>query len=105
MNSVQLDLQACATATALTEIGVSDGLCDCFVKAGVRRILLLRGEDEGRRCGSPERDIDSASAQPGRMGPGVTVRASGTLASTDFVVGRRTAAVSVLVAKSGFVHE
>ncbi|WP_327739559.1 hypothetical protein OG749_42695 [Streptomyces nojiriensis] len=52
------------------------------------------------RCGSTERDIFSASTQPGRISSGVTVRASSTLASTDFVVGRSTAADSVRVATS-----
>ena len=38
-----------------------------------------------RRCGSAEADMASAFAQPGRIGSGVTVRASSTLASTDLV--------------------
>ena len=60
-----------------------------------------RASMSSSRCqGSAERDIASASAQPGRIGSGVTVRASSTLASTDLVVGRSTAAVTVLVATS-----
>ena len=38
--------------------------------------------------------------QPGRIGSGVTVRASSTLASTDLADGRSTAAVTVRVATS-----
>jgi hypothetical protein len=53
-----------------------------------------------RRCGSTDRDIRSASTHPGRIGSGVTVRASSTEASTDLVVGRRIAAVTVRVATS-----
>ncbi|MFE2109206.1 hypothetical protein ACFXAF_25545 [Kitasatospora sp. NPDC059463] len=53
-----------------------------------------------RRCGSTERDIRRASAQPGRINSGVTARASSTLASTDVVVGRSTPSDSVLVATS-----
>ena len=45
-------------------------------------------------------DIRSASAQPGRIGSGVTLRASSSAASTAFVVGRSTAAVIVRVAMS-----
>ena len=41
-----------------------------------------------------------AFTHPGRMVSGVTVRASSSEASTDFVVGRSTAAVTVLVATS-----
>jgi hypothetical protein len=41
-----------------------------------------------------------ASAQPGLIGSGVTVRASSSEASTDLVVGRSTAAVIVRVARS-----
>ncbi|GGN99118.1 hypothetical protein GCM10010112_92620 [Actinoplanes lobatus] len=52
------------------------------------------------RCGSTDRDIRNASGQPGRIGSGVTVRASSSEASTDLVVGRSTAAVTVLVATS-----
>ena len=53
-----------------------------------------------RRCGSTDRDIARACAQPGRIGSGVRVRASRMLASTDFVVGRSTAAGTVRVATS-----
>ena len=53
-----------------------------------------------RRNGNAERDNAKAWAQPGRIGSGVTVRASNTLASTDLVVGRSTAAVRLLVATS-----
>ena len=53
-----------------------------------------------RRNGRADSDIRMACGQPGRIGSGVTVRASSTLASTDFVVGRSTAAVTVLVATS-----
>ena len=53
-----------------------------------------------RRNGSADSDIRMACGQPGRIGSGVTVRASSTLASTDFVVGRSTAAVTVRVATS-----
>ena len=53
-----------------------------------------------RRNGRADADIRMACGQPGRIGSGVTVRASSTLASTDFVVGRSTAAVTVLVATS-----
>ena len=53
-----------------------------------------------RRNGRADADIFMASGQPGRTGSGVTVRASSTLASTDLVVGRSTAAVTVLVATS-----
>jgi hypothetical protein len=53
-----------------------------------------------RRCGNTECDIASACGQPGRIGSGVTVRASSNDASTDFVVGRSTAAVTVRVARS-----
>ncbi len=53
-----------------------------------------------RRNGRADADIRIASGQPGRIGSGVTVLASSTLASTDFVVGRSTAAVTVLVATS-----
>ncbi len=53
-----------------------------------------------RRNGRADSDIRMASGQPGRIGSGVTVRASSTLASTDLVVGRSTAAVTVLVATS-----
>ena len=49
---------------------------------------------------APSADIPSASAQPGRIGSGVTARASSTLASTALVDGRSTAAVMVLVATS-----
>ena len=63
----------------------------CSIRASISSSL---------RQGSAERDIASASAQPGRIGSGVTVRASSTLASTDLVVGRSTAAVTVLVATS-----
>ena len=42
----------------------------------------------------------SASGQLGRIGSGVRVRASSTDASTDLVVGRSTAAVTVRVATS-----
>ena len=42
----------------------------------------------------------SAFAQPGRIGSGVTVRASSTLASADLAVGCSTAAVTVRVATS-----
>jgi hypothetical protein len=60
-----------------------------------------RASMSSSRCqGSADRDIASASAQPGRIGSGVTVRASSTLASTDLVAGRSTAAVTVLVATS-----
>ena len=44
--------------------------------------------------------IFSASGQPGRTGSGVRARASSTLASTNFVVGRSTAAGTTLVATS-----
>ena len=40
-----------------------------------------------RWWGSTERAMASASAQPGRIGSGVTVRASSSEASTDLVVG------------------
>ncbi len=53
-----------------------------------------------RRNGSADSAIAMACGQPGRIGSGVTVRASSTLASTDFVAGRSTAAVTVLVATS-----
>jgi hypothetical protein len=53
-----------------------------------------------RSNGSADRDIASACDQPGRIGSGVTVWASNTLASTDLVVGGNTAAVTVLVATS-----
>lgn len=53
-----------------------------------------------RRCGGADSDIASAFAQPGRIGSGVTVRASSTLASTDFADGCSTATVTVLVATS-----
>ncbi len=53
-----------------------------------------------RRNGRADSDIRMACGQPGLIGSGVTVRASSTLASTDFVVGRSTAAVTVLVATS-----
>ena len=53
-----------------------------------------------RRQGSTEQAMLSASAQPGRIGSGVTVRASSKAASTDLVVGRSTAAVTVRVARS-----
>ena len=39
-----------------------------------------------RRNGKADADIFMASGQPGRIGSGVTVRASSTLASTDLVV-------------------
>ncbi len=53
-----------------------------------------------RRNGRADADIFIASGQPGRIASGVTVRASSTLASTDLVVGRSTAAVTVRVATS-----
>ena len=53
-----------------------------------------------RRCGSTERDIRRASAHPGRIGSGVSARASSTAASTALVVGRSTAAGIVRVARS-----
>ena len=53
-----------------------------------------------RRNGRADSDIRIACGQPGRIGSGVTVRASSTLASTDLVSGRSTAAVTVLVATS-----
>lgn len=49
------------------------------------------------RNDSADRDMARVCDQPGRTGSGVTVRASSTLASTDLVVGRSTAAVTVLV--------
>ena len=52
------------------------------------------------RCGSTERDIRSASAQPGRIGSGVSARASSSAASTALVDGRSTAAGIVRVAMS-----
>jgi hypothetical protein len=55
---------------------------------------------DSRANGSTDRDIASACVHPGRIGSGVSVRASNTLASTDFVVGRSTAAVTVRVATS-----
>ncbi|MFE7973770.1 hypothetical protein [Streptomyces shenzhenensis] len=51
-------------------------------------------------CGSTDRDIRKASAQPGRIGSGVIARASNSAASTAFVDGRSTAAASVRVAMS-----
>ncbi|MCQ4084083.1 hypothetical protein NGB36_26790 [Streptomyces sp. RB6PN25] len=48
--------------------------------------------------GSTDRDIRRASAHPGRIVSGVTLRASRTEASAAFVVGRSTAAVIDLVA-------
>ena len=51
-----------------------------------------------RRCGSTDRDMRSASAQPGRIGSGVSARASSSAASTAFVDGRSTAAGIVRVA-------
>ena len=53
-----------------------------------------------RRCGSADADMARAFAQPGRIGSGVTVRASSTLASAAFAVGCSTAAVTVRVATS-----
>ena len=53
-----------------------------------------------RRNGRADSGIRMACGQPGRIGSGVTVRASSTLASTDFAAGRSTAAVTVLVATS-----
>ncbi len=53
-----------------------------------------------RRWGSTDRDIRSASAQPGRIGSGVRVRASSSAASTDLVVGRSTTAGIERVARS-----
>ena len=53
-----------------------------------------------RRCGSTERDIRRASDQPGRIGSGVSARASSTAASTALVVGRSTAAGMLRVARS-----
>ncbi len=53
-----------------------------------------------RRCGSTDRDMRSASAQPGRIGSGVSARASSSAASTALVDGRSTAAGMVLVATS-----
>jgi hypothetical protein len=51
-------------------------------------------------CGSTERVSRSASAQPGRIGSGVSDRASSNDASTALVVGRSTAAAMVRVAWS-----
>jgi hypothetical protein len=51
-------------------------------------------------CGSTERVMARACDQPGRIGSGMTVRASSRLASTDLVVGRSTTAVTVRVATS-----
>lgn len=48
LNVPEFHLQARATATALTEIGVRDGLRDRLVQVGVRRTLLLCRQDEGR---------------------------------------------------------
>jgi hypothetical protein len=48
-----------------------------------------------RVWGRTERAMPSASAQPGCIGSGVTVRASSNEASTDFVVGRNTAVRSL----------
>jgi len=53
-----------------------------------------------RRNGSADSAIAMACGQPGRIGSGVTVRASSTLASGALVVGRSTAAVTVRVATS-----
>ena len=52
-------------------------------------------------CGSTDADIASASAQPGRIGSGTSIRASSSAASTAFVpTGRSTAAPIVRVATS-----
>lgn len=52
------------------------------------------------RNGSTERDMRSASAQPGRIGSGVRQRARSSDASTDLVVGRSAAAGMLRVATS-----
>ena len=57
--------------------------------------LLVR-----HRCGSTDRDIRSASDQPGRIGTGVSALANSRDASTAFVVGRSTAAGTERVALS-----
>jgi hypothetical protein len=53
-----------------------------------------------RRWGSTDRDMRSASAQPGRIGSGVRHRARSKAASAPFADGRSTAAGIVLVAQS-----
>ncbi|WP_317985959.1 hypothetical protein [Streptomyces sp. 5-10] len=56
--------------------------------------------DSSLRCGKTDRDIFSASTQPGLIGSGVRARASSSEASTDLVVGRTTTAAMVRVATS-----
>lgn len=54
-----------------------------------------------RACGIGDADIHKASAQPGRIGSGTSVRASNSAASTALVpAGRSTAAQMVRVATS-----
>ncbi len=59
-----------------------------------------RSMSVSRRCGSTDRDMRSASAQPGRIGSGVIARASSSAASAALADVRSTAAGMVRVAMS-----
>ncbi|MEV5138913.1 hypothetical protein AB0K71_29015 [Streptomyces syringium] len=62
LNVSEFHLQARATATGLTEIGIRDGLRDCLVQVGVRRCFLLCRQNEGRVGG---RHGDAEVPSPG----------------------------------------
>jgi hypothetical protein len=64
-------------------------------------VCIRASMSSSRACGSRDADIRSAAAQPGRIGSGVSARASSSAASTALVpTGRSTAAQIVRVATS-----
>jgi hypothetical protein len=75
---------------------IADGTITGFAAACASRSSM----EHNRAQGSTEAAIVSACVQPGRIGSGVSARASSTLASTLRVVGRSTAADTVRVATS-----
>ncbi|MFE7765888.1 hypothetical protein [Streptomyces sp. NPDC057438] len=75
---------------------VSGAITGLAAACSSRASILIR-----RACGISEADMRNASAQPGRIGSGTSIRASSKAASTAFVpAGRRMAAQIVLDAIS-----
>ena len=92
----QADRNAADTNTLPWSITIVSGTITGLAAACSSRASM----SSSRSYGSTECAIFSASGQPGRTGSGVRARASSTLASTDRVVGRSTAAGTTLVATS-----